>query len=130
MEDPLAFLTPSVDSVPLHYVSSTSSLDSLTASTSSLDPTTSLDPPSPRPRGRPEWYRISDETVEPSSLSEALRANPFMLFYERVGGGAKGRGSRGVTPRVVERWAMGEKGKEVGEEGEDGGEEREEVPPG
>lgn len=31
----------------------------------------------------PEWYRISDETVEPSSVNEALRANPFLLFYER-----------------------------------------------
>lgn len=31
-----------------------------------------------------EWYRISDETVELSTTDEMLRANPFLLFYERV----------------------------------------------
>ncbi|GAA5932160.1 hypothetical protein JCM3775_004254 [Rhodotorula graminis] len=40
----------------------------------------------------PDWYRISDETVDPSSIYEALRANPFLLFYERV------RDERGVEP--------------------------------
>lgn len=32
----------------------------------------------------PEWYRISDETVQPATVDEALRANPYLLFYERV----------------------------------------------
>ncbi|GAA5984413.1 hypothetical protein JCM11641_000128 [Rhodosporidiobolus odoratus] len=36
------------------------------------------------PTDLPDWYRISDETVDPSSVSEALCANPFLLFYERV----------------------------------------------
>ncbi|GAA5979230.1 hypothetical protein JCM10908_002848 [Rhodotorula pacifica] len=32
----------------------------------------------------PEWYRISDETVQPATADEALRGNPYLLFYERV----------------------------------------------
>ncbi|GAA5955124.1 hypothetical protein JCM21900_001618 [Sporobolomyces salmonicolor] len=39
---------------------------------------------SPSTSSLPAWYRISDETVEPSSIDETLRANPFLLFYERV----------------------------------------------
>ncbi|KAG0228194.1 hypothetical protein BGW41_003513 [Actinomortierella wolfii] len=30
------------------------------------------------------WLRISDETVEPVSINQALSANPYMLLYERV----------------------------------------------
>ncbi|KAM0788045.1 hypothetical protein ACM66B_006243 [Microbotryomycetes sp. NB124-2] len=80
---------------------------------------------------QPEWYRISDETVEPSSLEEVLRANPVLMFYERVGGarltqriGAEkcnseardggggvaeekqGNGSTTTIPRVIERWRI------------------------
>ncbi|GAA5876882.1 hypothetical protein JCM3774_000798 [Rhodotorula dairenensis] len=32
----------------------------------------------------PAWYRISDETVQSAGVDEALRANPYLLFYERV----------------------------------------------
>lgn len=33
-----------------------------------------------------DWYRVSDETVARATLDEALRGNPFLLFYERVQG--------------------------------------------
>lgn len=65
----------------------------------------------------PMWYRVSDETVIPSSLNEALRANPFLLFYERVqgeGGDAAAQAAAGLAgleavvngaqARVVESW--------------------------
>ncbi|GJN87889.1 hypothetical protein Rhopal_000844-T1 [Rhodotorula paludigena] len=62
----------------------------------------------------PEWYRISDETVSPSSIHEVLRANPFLLFYERMpderaadpGGGLAALDAlvNGATARVVESW--------------------------
>lgn len=59
----------------------------------------------------PEWYRVSDETVQPSSLAEALRANPVLLFYERVrreewGANGVPRGARGVVPRLVQSWSL------------------------
>lgn len=37
------------------------------------------------------WYRISDETVQVSSLEEALRANPFLLMYELMESGSPSR---------------------------------------
>ncbi|POY70836.1 hypothetical protein BMF94_6249 [Rhodotorula taiwanensis] len=67
----------------------------------------------------PEWYRISDETVQPSSADEALRANPYLLFYERVDGAGRPRAAQDAAlpietdallshtparPRIVERW--------------------------
>lgn len=67
----------------------------------------------------PDWYRISDETVDPSNIHEALRANPFLLFYERVrnddrlageaadpdaGPRAHGALAGGAMARVVESW--------------------------
>ncbi|KAK4052024.1 ubiquitin-specific protease ubp1 [Microbotryomycetes sp. JL201] len=71
---------------------------------------------------QPEWYRISDEVVEPSSVQEVLRANPVLMFYERVKTGQEGQklldqlsgppnrenlGERArVTPRVIERWKL------------------------
>ena len=65
-------------------------------------------PPNPLvpPPDGPEWYRISDETVHPARLEDALRSNPFLLFYERV---RKGVGDKldDVTPRLVESWGLG-----------------------
>ncbi|GAA6030154.1 hypothetical protein JCM8097_009290 [Rhodosporidiobolus ruineniae] len=51
---------------------------------SSTSSSSDADAPGSVPLDLPEWYRISDETVDPSSITEALRANPFLLFYERV----------------------------------------------
>jgi ubiquitin carboxyl-terminal hydrolase 1 len=31
-----------------------------------------------------DWYRISDEDVEPANIGEVLSSNPFLLFYERL----------------------------------------------
>ncbi|GAA6048093.1 hypothetical protein JCM3770_000188 [Rhodotorula araucariae] len=87
----------------------------------------------------PDWFRVSDETVDPSSIYEALRANPFLLFYERVrddrpqddfgtGLAALGSLSGGATARVVESWRatslrMG--ARRAGADGrQDGGKER------
>ncbi|GAA5876083.1 hypothetical protein JCM1840_002764 [Sporobolomyces johnsonii] len=80
----------------------------------------------------PAWYRISDETVEPSSIGETLRANPFLLFYERVPAGEQearsaletDEGKRrmeailnGAKARVVESWrAIGREPKKPQEE--------------
>ncbi|KAJ1933702.1 hypothetical protein GGF37_006635, partial [Kickxella alabastrina] len=33
-----------------------------------------------------EWYLISDEDVQPVTLSEVLTANPYLLIYERIDG--------------------------------------------
>ncbi|GAA5831268.1 hypothetical protein JCM11251_007814 [Rhodosporidiobolus azoricus] len=67
----------------------------------------------------PDWYRISDETVDPSSITEALRSNPFLLFYERVrddqgevaSAAAAGLANldafvNGAQARVVESWRL------------------------
>lgn len=94
----------------------TSDTDSLLCS----EPST---PPSVPIREKPEWYRVSDENVQPSTLAEVLHGNPFLIFYERVGGelgdmgsdvGAGvgesirklGRGARGIVPRLVESWRL------------------------
>jgi ubiquitin carboxyl-terminal hydrolase 1 len=95
----------------------------------------------PRSVSSPEWYRISDETVDVSTLDEALRNNPFLLFYERVQDplrhvegtrrkaeereeGAEedsGRGrnleellKEGLRPRVVESWRLRSNGETRG----------------
>lgn len=66
----------------------------------------------------PAWYRVSDETVQPASVDEALRANPYLLFYERVDktgspitpptAGALGNIEQvltgGAKARIVESW--------------------------
>lgn len=123
-----------------HYVAfrrrppSPSSSSSLSTSSSSPSPD-----PSPSPsNSRLEWYRISDETVQPASIGDALRSNPFLMFYERVeagvGDGTLGEewgkgGGRAVVPRLVESWRLGGgrgSGGDGGEErggGQDGGEE-------
>lgn len=31
-----------------------------------------------------DWFRISDEDVEPANIREVMSSNPFLLFYERV----------------------------------------------
>lgn len=31
-----------------------------------------------------EWYLISDEDVQPATLTEVLNANPYLLIYERI----------------------------------------------
>lgn len=80
----------------------------------------------------PEWYRISDENVQPSNLRETLEGNPFLIFYERTqpeersqlgreGGGIIGEeinnlrggfggfggfGQGSSRPRVVESWRL------------------------
>ncbi|BGP37158.1 ubiquitin-specific protease ubp1 [Rhodotorula kratochvilovae] len=83
----------------------------------------------------PAWFRVSDETVDPSSIYEALRANPFLLFYERVrddrpreelgtGLGALGSLAGGATARVVESWRAASRGagaRPAGAEGGQGG---------
>ncbi|GAA5928927.1 hypothetical protein JCM10213_004942 [Rhodosporidiobolus nylandii] len=75
----------------------------------------------------PDWYRISDETVDPSSIQEALRANPFLLFYERIrdersaSASAAGGLARldslvgGAQARVVESWRAIYRAAEKGE---------------
>ncbi|KAF9578005.1 hypothetical protein BGW38_006447, partial [Lunasporangiospora selenospora] len=30
------------------------------------------------------WYRVSDETVDPSTIDHVLRSNPYMCVYERI----------------------------------------------
>ncbi|GAA5969690.1 hypothetical protein JCM3765_006114 [Sporobolomyces pararoseus] len=85
----------------------------------------------PLSRNIPEWYRISDETVEISNLNQVLNNNPFLLFYERVKqpppqpeeeekGEGEGEGGgeeriKGISllketerlrPRVVESWSV------------------------
>ncbi|GAA6000785.1 hypothetical protein JCM10207_004659 [Rhodosporidiobolus poonsookiae] len=76
----------------------------------------SSDAPS-APHDLPDWYRISDETVDPSSIHEALRSNPFLLFYERIrDAGASAPVSAGLAhldamangakARVVESWRL------------------------
>ncbi|PVZ99264.1 hypothetical protein BB558_004726 [Smittium angustum] len=34
--------------------------------------------------GNSEWYLVSDEEVQKVELDEALNANPYLLFYEKV----------------------------------------------
>lgn len=96
----------------------------------------------------PEWYRISDETVEISNLDEVLRNNPFLLFYERVKEptqqleeeeeeeekekGEGGERVKGISmlekrerlrPRVIESWSVRTRAseKEGKEENDQGG---------
>ncbi|ORY55524.1 hypothetical protein BCR35DRAFT_322694 [Leucosporidium creatinivorum] len=114
---------------------SSSSFPSPSPSNASPNPSPSAnteDGPNPQPQPQqqpqqPEWYRISDETVSPSTLAEVLRANPVLLFYERWEGEStrRARGRRGVEARVVRRWEVGAptaRGKEEGEGEEKGGE--------
>jgi hypothetical protein len=66
---------------------------------------------------RVEWYRASDETVDPARIEEVLRANPFMLFYERVdrapvplslvlASSPGDTNGRGIIARVVQSWGL------------------------
>ncbi|UZJ56651.1 hypothetical protein CBS101457_005971 [Exobasidium rhododendri] len=76
------------------------------------------------------WFRISDDSVSPCSLTDVLTQNPFILFFERIdaiGGGRHSPQARSLNtslppgfeafgktdlqkqwstfqPRVVERW--------------------------
>ncbi|KAF9428932.1 hypothetical protein BGZ94_000427 [Podila epigama] len=34
---------------------------------------------------REDWFRVSDETVESTTLEDVLSANPYMCLYEKVG---------------------------------------------
>ncbi|GAA5846588.1 hypothetical protein JCM9279_006754 [Rhodotorula babjevae] len=90
---------------------------------------------------RPDWYRVSDETVDPSSIYEALRANPFLLFYERVrddrhgatrpvgedeervgtGSAAHEALAGGATARVVESWRAAQRASAPAVPGEEDG---------
>ncbi|GAA5936955.1 ubiquitin carboxyl-terminal hydrolase [Sporobolomyces koalae] len=63
----------------------------------------------------PDWYRISDETVQVSSIGEVVNNNPFLLFYERhdqedhhqLDLSQTSRAAETVTlPRVVESWRI------------------------
>lgn len=73
----------------------------------------------------PEWLHISDETVSAAHLNDALRANPFLIFYERVRTvpgvdpsvishrpdspaslGEKAEEEERVVPRVVQSWSL------------------------
>ncbi|GAA5902530.1 hypothetical protein JCM8208_006913 [Rhodotorula glutinis] len=83
----------------------------------------------------PDWYRISDETVDPSNIYEALRANPFLLFYERVRGVEAGSAGEeeglgtssrahealagGATARVVESWRAAQRRQAAAVPGEE-----------
>lgn len=110
-----------------------------TTTTSSSAPSPSTSPrPALQQQQQPEWYRISDETVSPSTISEVLRANPVLMFYERwegddgLGeGGRSRRGARGVRPRVVRRWEVGggkaSEGESGGEKAKDGRREKKEA---
>jgi len=88
---------------------------------SSLDGTSGSDDERASSSALPDWYRVSDETVDPSDIYEALRANPFLVFYERVredrrtaprsdeeqlgtGSPAHEALAGGATARVVESW--------------------------
>ncbi|GAA5901785.1 ubiquitin carboxyl-terminal hydrolase [Sporobolomyces salmoneus] len=76
----------------------------------------------------PEWYRISDETVDVSTIEEARRNNPFLLFYERVvdvpplagtreeAGEGAGLKEGMVRPRVIESWRVRSSANGVGGE--------------
>jgi len=62
----------------------------------------------------PEWYRISDETVEISTIQEVERNNPFLLFYEKLNHHdedkedekEKGQVDGSLKPRIVESWRI------------------------
>lgn len=107
-----------------HYVAfrrrPSSSLNSFTPLPLPSSPPENVDfLPSAEPTPRnpsPEWYRISDETVEPSRLVDVLRANPFLMFYEKVESGnqrASEETGNKIIARTVESWMAGKwKGKE------------------
>lgn len=52
-----------------------------------------------------DWYRISDEDVEPSSAEEVLRSNPFLLFYERTGASDESQNGPVLLPGL-DAWRM------------------------
>jgi ubiquitin carboxyl-terminal hydrolase 1 len=56
---------------------------------------------------RDRWFRISDETVDHADEGDALAANPFLLFYERIDDAVEGSPAAEVAvvvaPRVVQR---------------------------
>ena len=64
--------------------------------------------PTPAGSGRisDEWFRISDEDVDLSTVDEMLRANPFLLFYERVDSvAASAKSARSVlVGEIIESW--------------------------
>lgn len=96
LEDVEADLTPVLD-----RSSSSSDVDG----TSSILDSSELLPILPR---RIEWYRASDETVDPTNLEEVLRANPFLIFYERIGAVEDEIEVKkeSITARVVQRWNL------------------------
>ncbi|KAJ2784473.1 ubiquitin-specific protease ubp1 [Coemansia javaensis] len=49
-----------------------------------------------------EWYLISDEDVQAVTLAEVLKANPYLLFYERVDGPQPSAyaGTPGILPSL------------------------------
>lgn len=47
-----------------------------------LEPEPGESEPAVRPADRVQWWRISDDRVEPTTLDAVLRVTPYMLFYE------------------------------------------------
>ena len=58
-----------------------------------------------------DWFRISDEDIDPANVNEVLGANPFMLFYERVESGKIDSGEQQAEQvdkksSIIEAWEM------------------------
>ncbi|KAJ2721523.1 ubiquitin-specific protease ubp1, partial [Coemansia sp. Benny D115] len=64
-----------------------------------------------------EWYLISDEDVQPVSLTEVLNSNPYLLIYERIEG-TQSTSSHAGTPELIDKcigsriWVMMKSEKE------------------
>lgn len=97
---------------------STFNHDSTAPPTPTDSVTSSILPPGLNDGERVEWYRVSDETVEPASIDEVLRSNPFLIFYERIqplsAAGSipvtsiAGQAEEGyILARVVQSWNLG-----------------------
>ncbi|KAK4051260.1 ubiquitin-specific protease ubp1 [Microbotryomycetes sp. JL221] len=62
---------------------------------------------------QPEWYRISDETVESATLQQALNANPVLLFYEKINSSTIKTTTTTTTTTKVENFENLEKQQEL-----------------
>ena len=69
-----------LDLHPLHHVGSTSCV-SLSAADGAEPPAAAAEPPAAE---KPEWFHCDDSTVHRVPLSEVLRRQAYVLFYERL----------------------------------------------
>ena len=54
-----------------------------------------------------DWLRVSDDEVDISSTDEMLRANPYLLFYERIDQVTGRRHDhKGRKPAIIESWMI------------------------